>query len=163
MKTLQFVLILRFFLHIGRPFRPLTRPIRMALRLNQVRYNRMAMLSRLACSSLLVLAATSALHAQNNPFNRATPDVEAALRARITGFFEAQQQGKWRQAQEFVSEESIDAYLERDKNRYASFEIQNLRWVGEAYKEAVVTMIVPYDMMVPGVGTVATAARWSWT
>jgi hypothetical protein len=123
----------------------------------RVRYNMNVMCHRFACAALLLLAGVNVATAQPNStalFNSATPDVEAALRARITGFFEAQQQGKWRQAEKFVAEDSIDAYLERDKKRYSKFEIRAINWVGEGFKEATVNMIVPFDMTLLGVGEV---------
>ena len=115
-----------------------------------------AMSCRLASASLLAL---SLLHgvasAQPNPiFTGASPDVDAALRQRITSFFQAQQQGKFRDAQKYVSEDSIDNYIERDKVRYTEFEIHGVQWVGKDFKEAAVTMVVPFEMQVMGVGKI---------
>jgi hypothetical protein len=132
----------------------------------RVRYNMKVMSQRFASVAVLLLAGVGAVSGQSSSsaiFNRATPDIEAALRARITGFFEAQQQGKWRQAEKFVAEESIDAYLERDKKRYSKFEIRAINWVGEGFKEATVNMIVPFDMTMLGVGEIEGGAPFPIT
>ncbi|MGH9667955.1 MAG: hypothetical protein ACRD9L_26355, partial [Bryobacteraceae bacterium] len=52
----------------------------------------------------------------------APPPVEQALRARITQYFQAYVDGKWRVAERLVADDSIDAFLGADKDRLLSFE-----------------------------------------
>jgi hypothetical protein len=51
---------------------------------------------------------------------------EAALRARIKGFYQTQVEGKFRQGDEFVAPDSKDSYFEMEKERLLSFEIQKV-------------------------------------
>jgi len=73
----------------------------------------------------LALALVSGLWAQTpgDLFDKAPPDVEEALRARITGFYQAHVEKKFRQADQFVADDTKDFYYEANKPTYLSFEI----------------------------------------
>lgn len=54
---------------------------------------------------------------------KAPPEVDAALRARIAKFYQAHVDGKFREAYELVAEESKDIFFAAEKPRYRSFSI----------------------------------------
>lgn len=56
------------------------------------------------------------------------PDVDAALRARISQFYQAHVDGKFRVADEVVAEESKDAFFAAAKPRYHSFQIVRINY-----------------------------------
>ena len=82
-------------------------------------------------------------------FEKAPPDVEAALRERITGFFQAHVNAKFRQADQFVAEDTRDYYYEANKPRYLSFEILDITWSGN-FTRAKVKVLVEQRVMIPG-------------
>ena len=77
------------------------------------------------------------LAAQGNPdlFTKAPPAIEEALRGRVTAFFEAQQAGKFRQADNYVAEDSKDAYYAAEKPNCKSWKLERLVWE-EDFKKA---------------------------
>src|SRR5437868_2594034 len=74
---------------------------------------------------LLALFAAICL-AQNNPFNKPPADVDAALRARITEFYDYHVKGQFRKADELVAEDTKEYYFESRKPQYLSFEISRI-------------------------------------
>lgn len=67
---------------------------------------------------------TTALSAQSTDlFSKAPPDVDAALRAKVTEFYNMQMEGKFRAAEKLVCEDSKDAYFDAAKRKYKSFEM----------------------------------------
>ena len=72
-------------------------------------------------------------------FQKAPPHVDEALRARVSQFFQAHVDGKFRQADELVAEESKDAFFEMNKRRYLSFEIVRINYAEDFTKATVVT------------------------
>ena len=110
----------------------------------------------LACLSLVAGAAFA--QAPSDVFKRPAGNAEAKLRERVTAFFEAQQQGKWRQAEKFVSEDSIDAFLERDKIRFEKFEIHSIQW-GKDLQQASVTVTVPMQIDIGAFGKAEAGIR----
>ncbi len=56
-------------------------------------------------------------------FEKAPPPIDEALRARITKFYQAHVDGKFRQAEAIAAEDSKDIFYSSDKSRYYSFEI----------------------------------------
>lgn len=72
---------------------------------------------------------TTALSAQSTDlFSKAPPDVDAALRAKVTEFFDLHVQGKFRAADKLVCEDSKDAYFDAVKRKYISFEIMKVNY-----------------------------------
>jgi hypothetical protein len=73
----------------------------------------------------LALTLVSGLWAQSQGdlFDKAPPDVDEALRARITGFYQAHVDKKFRQADQFVADDTKDFYYEANKPAYLAFEI----------------------------------------
>jgi len=78
----------------------------------------------------LAFALVSSLWAQSQGdlFDKAPPDVEEALRARITGFYQAHVDKKFRQADQFVAEDTKDFYYESNKPAYLSFDIGKITY-----------------------------------
>jgi hypothetical protein len=59
-------------------------------------------------------------------FQKAPPEVDEALRARVTKFYQAHVDGKYRLADEVVAEDSKDAFFEARKPRYRKFELSRI-------------------------------------
>lgn len=80
---------------------------------------------RLVLAVLLAPALHRAACAQSagDLFNRAPAGVEDALRDRVTKFYALQTEGKFRQSEALVCEESRDAFYDSDKRRWSSLEI----------------------------------------
>ena len=78
----------------------------------------------------LAFALVSGLWAQSQGdlLDKAPPDVEEALRARITGFYQAHVDKKFRQADAFVAEDTKDFYYESNKPAYLSFDIGKITY-----------------------------------
>ncbi|MBK9166837.1 MAG: hypothetical protein IPM24_05160 [Bryobacterales bacterium] len=83
-------------------------------------------------------------------FRQAPPAVDAALRERIAGFYQAHVDGKFRDADQYVAEDTKDFFFERSKPRYLSFEIQRIDYTNEQFTAATATMLVEQNIMVPG-------------
>src|SRR5260370_17579573 len=85
-----------------------------------------ATMSRAYVGLLLV----SALWAQNpgDLLDKAPPDVEEALRARITAFYQAHVDKKFRQADEYVAADTKDFYYEANKPAYLALEIGKITY-----------------------------------
>jgi hypothetical protein len=92
-----------------------------------------------------LLAAWSAM-AQNPAelFTKAPPDVDEALRARISKFFQARVDGKPRRAEELVAEESKDYYYNMKKPKYLAFEIRQIEYSDNFTKAKVVVLVDTY-------------------
>jgi len=108
-----------------------------------------AIMSRVYLALLLV----SGLWAQSPGgfFDKAPPDVEEALRARITAFYQAHVDKKFRQADEYVAADTKDFYYEANKPAYLAFEIGKITYSDNFTKaRAVVTCKIRF--MIPGFG-----------
>ncbi len=86
--------------------------------------------------NLLLGLISVCLFGQGNPdlFTKAPPAVEDALRARVTAFFEAQQAGKFRQADQYVAEDSKDAYYAAEKPNCKAWKLERFVWEQEFTK-----------------------------
>lgn len=62
------------------------------------------------------------------PSEKAPPEVDAALRARVRQFFQGHVDGKFRVADEVVAEESKDAFFAASKPRYLGYEIVRINY-----------------------------------
>ena len=75
----------------------------------------------------------------SNIFEKAPPDVDEALRARITQFYQAFVQGKFRLADSFVAEDSKDVFFAMEKKQYKACEVGTIRYSQEFTKAVAVT------------------------
>jgi hypothetical protein len=65
--------------------------------------------------------------------------VDRALRARVTGFFQAHVDGKFRQAEQYVAPEARDFFYSAVKPHYLKFEISKITYSDHNTKATVVT------------------------
>jgi len=86
-------------------------------------------------------------------FQKAPPAVDEALRARISKFFQAHVDGKFRAAMEVVAEDSKDAFFSANKPRCYSFEIVRIAY-SEDFTHATATVTCEMDHPSPGLGGV---------
>ena len=100
---------------------------------------------RIALSILLAALAC----AQNNPFNKPPADVDAALRARITEFYDYHVKGQFRKADALVAEDTKDYFFESRKPQYISFDISRIDYFDNFTRAKAVIMCEMYIMM-PG-------------
>jgi len=63
-----------------------------------------------------------------NPSNKPPAEVDRALRSRITQFYQYEVDGKYRQAEALVAEDTKDLFYESAKPKYLSFEIQRIEY-----------------------------------
>jgi hypothetical protein len=82
-------------------------------------------------------------------FSKAPPDVEEALRVRVSAFFQAQVEGKFRQAEQYVAEDSKDSYYEMSKTKYLKYEIRNINY-SDNFTKAVVLVLTHAYVVIPG-------------
>lgn len=75
----------------------------------------------------------------SNIFEKAPPDVDQALRGRVTKFYEAFVSGKFRQADAFVAEDSKDVFFAMEKKRYKDCELGNIVYSDQFTKAVAVT------------------------
>jgi len=75
----------------------------------------------------LALALTGATAAQNpSIFKKAPPEVEEKLRARVTQFYSLYVEGKFRQAEALIAEESKDIFYAMQKAPVRSFQLEQI-------------------------------------
>ena len=72
-------------------------------------------------------------------FTKAPPDVDEALRARISKFYQAQVDGHPRQSEQYIAEDSKDYFFEMRKPRILGFEIKQIDYSDNFTKATVVT------------------------
>ncbi|MGA9066808.1 MAG: hypothetical protein WB332_15620 [Bryobacteraceae bacterium] len=103
--------------------------------------------------SLLVLAA-GALWAQTGAQKgpEPPPDVDKALRARINQFCELHKEGKFRQAEQMVAEDTKDYFYNSGKPRYVSYEIQSIKY-NQDFTKATAMVICEQYLPAPGFQT----------
>jgi hypothetical protein len=96
-------------------------------------------------------------------FEKAPPDVEEALRARIKEFYGLYMEGKFRAADAFVAEDSKDAFYVAGKRKCRSIDIDTLKF-SENFSKAEVMVSCDTDVMVEPVGLIRTPVpmrtRW---
>ena len=95
------------------------------------------------------------LHAQSAPtdlFEKAPPEVDEALRARVSKFYQAQVDGKFRLAEQEVAEDSKDFYYKMEKTQYLSFEILKINYA-ENFTKATVVVGIELDWKSPRMGS----------
>lgn len=81
--------------------------------------------------------------AQDNKslFTAAPPEVEKALRERVSGFYQAYVDGKFRLAEQYVAEDTKDRHYNQEKNKYRSFEIVKITFDDKFKTAKVVTTV----------------------
>ena len=72
-------------------------------------------------------------------FTKAPPDVDEALRSRISKFYQAQVDGHPRQSEQYVAEDSKDYFFEMRKPRILSYEIGQIDYADNFTKATVLT------------------------
>jgi hypothetical protein len=95
-------------------------------------------------------------------FSKAPPEVDEALRSRVAAFFQAQADGKFRQAEAYVAEDSKDIYYNGEKRKIISFDILKINY-SEDYTKADVIIAVEIDYRTPRMTMrvkPATASQW---
>lgn len=114
--------------------------------------------------ALLALAAAFVIGAQepSNLFTAAPPDVEKALRERVTGFYQSYVDGKFRASEQFVAEDTKDLHYNQEKAKIRGFEIIKINWDDSFQKASVVTTVQTVIQMrgqtIPASAPMAT--RW---
>lgn len=74
-------------------------------------------------------------------FEKAPPQIENPLRENVAKFFQAHVDGKFRQAEEVIAEDSKDAFYNMEKRRYFGFEIIKIKYSDDFKKATVVTTL----------------------
>ena len=99
---------------------------------------------------LLAIFATGSF-AQNagDLFNKPPADVDQALRARITAFFDLHVKGEFRKAEALVAEDTKDIYYSSNKTQYLSFEIGRIDY-SDNFTRAKATVLTEQYIMLPG-------------
>ena len=82
-------------------------------------------------------------------FNKPPSDVDQALRARINEFYQLQAEGKFRQAESLVAEDTKDTYYNASKTKYISFEISRIEYSNE-FTRAKATVLCEQIVPIPG-------------
>jgi len=102
---------------------------------------------------LIASFASASVFAQGfgNLFEKAPPHIEKALRARITHFYQAHVEGKFRVADQVVHEDSKDVFFGADKTRYKSFKITSISYE-ENFTRAKVVVEANMDFYFVGFG-----------
>lgn len=100
---------------------------------------------------LASLAACAALSFAQSPadlFSKAPPAIDEALRARVSKFYQAHVEGKFRVAEQLVAEESKDTFFEAEKRRCRKFEIVRINYK-EDFQSASVVTNCDTDVLIP--------------
>lgn len=122
-------------------------------------------LSARGCSAALfaILTTLAAAQSPTDLFSKAPPEIDNALRERVSKFYQAHVEGKFRVADQYVSEDSKDTFFESDKRRCRKFEIVKLTYEKDfALARAVVNCDT--EMLMPPKGlmrvTMPVASSW---
>lgn len=86
-------------------------------------------------------------------FEKAPPDIDEALRARVRKFYDLHVEGKFRAADELVAEDSKDVFFGADKQRCRAFTIATISY-SENFTKASVLTVCETEMMMPPVGMI---------
>lgn len=86
-------------------------------------------------------------------FEKAPPQIDSALRSRVATFFQAHIDGKFRQAEQVIHEDSKDAFYNGEKQKYFGFEIARINY-SDNFTKAVVIAAVDVDWVTPRLGRI---------
>jgi len=103
-------------------------------------------------AKLLCLVACAASCLAQDPaalVEKAPPGIDEALRARVTKFYQAYVDGKFREAYEMVAEDSKDAFFTADRRSVRGFEIRAIAY-SDQFARARVVVNLDTDMPMPG-------------
>jgi hypothetical protein len=118
---------------------------------------------RLALLPLFVMASYSHAQSPADLFSKAPPAVDEALRATVGKFYQSYVDGKFRQATQYIAEDSQDVFFEADKRRCHSFDIVRIDYL-ENFTKANVVIACPTDVLMPPKGltrvTMPLASKW---
>jgi hypothetical protein len=104
----------------------------------------------------------------------APPDVDQALRARVTGFYQNFMEGSFspRKAEEFIAEDTKDYFYNAGKQRYISFKVDKITYSSDFAKADVMVLakgtkviaghIVVMDLQQPTRWKIE-GGKWCWT
>jgi hypothetical protein len=89
--------------------------------------------------------------AQNagDAFNKPPADVDQALRARITEFYDLHVKGEFRKAEALVADDTKDFYYSANKTKYLSFDIARIDY-SDNFTRAKATVVCEQYIMLPG-------------
>jgi hypothetical protein len=101
----------------------------------------------------LLLLLISGLQAQtaSNVFDKAPPDVDAALRDRISKFYQAHVDKKFRLADQYVAEDSKDVFFAASKPSCMAFKIDSIVY-SDNFTKAKSTVLCKQVLPFPGFG-----------
>ncbi|MBI1352948.1 MAG: hypothetical protein GC160_01290 [Acidobacteria bacterium] len=121
-------------------------------------------MTRITSFVFMFLLAAAAAPAQLQQLARsAPPEVDEALRQRVEGFYTHFQKGEFRQAENYLDEESKDAFYNAKKNRIMAFEVKTIKWA-EDFRSA--NVLVACHTIVPMLGSaplaVPLASDWRY-
>ncbi|HXJ38599.1 MAG TPA: hypothetical protein VNH18_04930 [Bryobacteraceae bacterium] len=110
------------------------------------------MTSRVSASRLSVVLAIGlasflpAVFGQNpaDLFTKAPPEMDEALRSRISKFYQTQVDGHPRQSEQYVAEDSKDYFFEMRKPRILAYEIREIDYADNFTKATVITFAQLY-------------------
>ena len=98
---------------------------------------------------LAIFAAGSFAQNAGDLFNKPPADVDQALRARITAFFDLHVKGEFRKAEALVAEDTKDIYYSSNKTQYLSYEIGRIDY-SDNFTRAKATVLTEQYIMLPG-------------
>ncbi len=95
---------------------------------------------RFACAALFCAVASLAQDAGGfgKLFSKAPPHIDDALRAKVQSFYDLHMQGKFRQADALVHEDSKDIFFEAEKVRMRGFKLVNINYEDDFNRAKVV-------------------------
>lgn len=107
------------------------------------------MMTPLMRTLTLVLSLTSALFGQTavEVFRKAPPATDAALRERVSKFYQSYVDKKWRLSDALVAEDSKDRYYAAPKPPYYSYLISEIKYQ-ENFTKAIVLALAEQDRMI---------------
>lgn len=72
------------------------------------------------------------------------PEVSAGLQKRVNEFYQAEADGKWTVALQYVADDQKDAYLNKDRQRFPQWKIEKIAYADDFKKAEVVTRCQAY-------------------
>jgi hypothetical protein len=94
-------------------------------------------------------------------FRKAPPDVEEALRARVSQFYAYFQEGKFRQAEALVAEQSRDMFYSAPKVRIQGFKVETIDFTAD-FQSAKVQVTCQMSQIGFGGGAMAVPLQGDW-
>lgn len=114
------------------------------------------------CAVAVAFPALTPAQDAKSVFTAAPPEVETALRERVTGFYQAFVEQKYRQAEKFVCDDTQEMYYRQEKQKLNGYEIVRFNW-NDSFDKAQVTTVVKTTIQMRGQNFPANApmaTRW---